>query len=142
MVERRSVTCCCNAAPVSIWWPETRISIVNSTPLMRTLPRETSSGPDRSLDPADEYRVACKFLRRRRLRARCAEGPVAPRHFDGGDHASVGAYPRQLEPDLAPAGQLDIDLRQQLGVEQRAVLDPVAAVDAVAGAQRVERQLG
>ena len=48
----------------------------------------------------------------------------------------------QAEPDLPPAGQLDIDLRQQLGVEQRAVPGAVAAVDAIAGAQRVERILG
>src|SRR5687767_3360275 len=48
----------------------------------------------------------------------------------------------ELEPDLAPAAQFDIDLRQQLGVEQRAVLHAVTAIDPVAGAQRVKRQLG
>src|SRR5688500_13374910 len=48
----------------------------------------------------------------------------------------------QREADLAAASELDIDLREQLGVEQRAVAHPVAAVDAVAGAQRIERMLG
>src|SRR3546814_5427625 len=35
----------------------------------------------------------------------------------------------QRETDLAAAGQFDIDLRQQLRVDQRAVLDAQAAVD-------------
>jgi hypothetical protein len=51
-------------------------------------------------------------------------------------------YGGELEADLPSAGELDIDLRKQLGVEQCAVAHAVAAVDAVAGAQRVERMLG
>ena len=52
------------------------------------------------------------------------------------------ARPPSCEADLPPAGQLDIDLGEQLCIEQRAVLDPVAAIDPVAGAQGVERVLG
>ena len=48
----------------------------------------------------------------------------------------------QAEADLPAAGQLDIDLREQLRVEQGAMLDPVAAVDAEAHAQGVEAVLG
>lgn len=46
------------------------------------------------------------------------------------------------EADLPAAGQLDIDLSEQLRVEQSAVLDPVAAVDSEAGAQGIETVLG
>ena len=55
------------------------------------------------------------------------------------DAAGVGD---QAEPDLPAAGQLDIDLREQLRVEQGAVLDAVAAVDPEAHAQGVEAVLG
>ena len=36
------------------------------------------------------------------------------------------------QPDLSPAHQFDIDLRQQLRVEERAVQDPVGSIDSVA----------
>ena len=55
------------------------------------------------------------------------------------DAAGVG---NQAEADLAPAGQFDIDLGEQLRVEQRAVLDAVAAVDPEAHAQGIEAVLG
>src|SRR3546814_15456166 len=48
----------------------------------------------------------------------------------------------QRETDLAAAGQLDIDLRQQLRVDQSAVLDAQAAVESVARAERIETGLG
>ena len=48
----------------------------------------------------------------------------------------------QGEADLAAAGQLDIALGEELGVDQGAVLDPQAPVDPEAGAQRVEAVLG
>ena len=48
----------------------------------------------------------------------------------------------KAEADLAPAHQLDIHLRQELRVEQRAVMDAVRAVDAEARAERVEIVLG
>src|SRR3546814_2570337 len=44
--------------------------------------------------------------------------------------------------DLTATGQLDIDLREQLRVEQRAVEHTVAAIDAETGAQGIERVLG
>ena len=53
--------------------------------------------------------------------------------------ASIGD---QAKPDLAPAGQLDIDLGEQLRVEQGAMLDAVAAVDPEAHAQGIEAVLG
>ena len=56
------------------------------------------------------------------------------------DDRVVRAGSGEREADLAAAGQFDIDLRQQLGIEQRTVPDPVAAIDSIAGAQRVERQ--
>jgi hypothetical protein len=62
--------------------------------------------------------------------------------------ATVGADRRhdrlrdQTQADLAAAHQLDINLREQLRVEQRAVMDAMRAVDAVARAERVERMLG
>ena len=40
----------------------------------------------------------------------------------------------KFEPDLAPAGQFDLNLRQQFGIEQRAVAGAVAAIDPVTGA--------
>src|SRR3954471_13033398 len=48
----------------------------------------------------------------------------------------------QAQADLATARQLDIDLRKQLGVEQRAMLHAMAAVDPEAHAQGVEAMLG
>src|SRR3546814_1233039 len=48
---------------------------------------------------------------------------------------------RETEADLPPAGHFDIEMREQFGVEQRAMLDAVAAVDAIAGAERVEAVL-
>ena len=48
----------------------------------------------------------------------------------------------EFEADLAAAVQLDIDLGQQFRIEQRAVPGAVRAVDAITGAQRVERILG
>ena len=71
----------------------------------------------------------------------CAE--FAAGRGEGGDfYHRLHPLRRQLQTDLAPAGKLDIDLGKQLSVEQRAVLDPVAAIDAVASAQRIERMLG
>ena len=47
-----------------------------------------------------------------------------------------------VEADLPPAGQLDIDLRKQRSIEERAMPDPVAAVHTIARAQRIETMLG
>ena len=51
-------------------------------------------------------------------------------------------FGNQAKPDLAAAGELDIDLGEQLRIEQGAVLDAVAAVDSEAHAQSVEAVLG
>ena len=48
------------------------------------------------------------------------------------------ALERQVEADLLAADQLDIDLGQDLGIEERAVLGAPGIVDAVAGAERIE----
>src|SRR5690349_16567775 len=48
----------------------------------------------------------------------------------------------EAETDLAASGQLDIDLRQQLRVEECAVLHALAAVDPEANAERIEAVLG
>ena len=52
--------------------------------------------------------------------------------------AACGAMVPSAKRRLPAAEQLEIDLRQNLGVEQRAVLGAGAVVDAVAGAERVE----
>ena len=44
----------------------------------------------------------------------------------------------EAKADLPTASQLNIQLRQQLGIEQRAVLDAVAPVNSIAGAQGVQ----
>src|SRR5690606_4992722 len=56
----------------------------------------------------------------------------------GRRYAHVGS---QRQTDLATASELHIDLREQLGIEQRAMPDAVAAIDAVAHAQGIERML-
>ena len=91
---------------------------------------------------SDKRAMTLKFLFRRKMRA---SGPrLADCHGPGrfrctGDASGVGD---QAEADLAAAGQLDIDLREQLRVEQRAMLDALAAVDAEPRAQGVEAVLG
>src|SRR5690349_12221095 len=73
--------------------------------------------------------------------AGCAEFAMERRNAHDFDDL-LGPLGGELQADLQAAAQLDIDLRQQLGVEQCAVLYAVAAVDAVASAQRIERMLG
>ena len=70
--------------------------------------------------------------RRQRLRARANDDRRHAR-FAAATHARGKA-----EVGLPRADQLDIDLGQQLGVEQRAVLDPLGVVDLVARAEIVE----
>ena len=69
--------------------------------------------------------------------------PGDPRGLAGSgcDRSGIGGLGNQAEANLPPASQLDIDLGEQLGVEQRAVLDPLRPIDAVTGAQRVEAVL-
>ena len=82
-----------------------------------------------------------KLLRAGEMGTGCAKFALADAERIDLDHGLAGLG-RQRQPDLAPAGELDIDLGQQLGVEKSAVSNPVAPVDAIAGAQRVERMLG
>ena len=76
-----------------------------------------------------EFGLARALRQRRRPRAlRHRDRPVAARRLDR----------REGQRALATAGQLAVDLDQNLGVEQRAVAHPLRAVDAIAVAQRVE----
>ena len=63
--------------------------------------------------------------------------PLAHDDRLAGDAARHGCL-RQNELRLTGADQLDIDLRQQFGVEQRAMLGAAGIVDRVARAQIVE----
>ena len=59
------------------------------------------------------------------------------RYGEGGCDCDGGGCPfvfgsHQAHRDLATAGQLDIDLRQKLGIQQRAVENTVTAIDSVA----------
>ena len=80
-----------------------------------------------------KFRLARREMTRRSRHARCRLG-----HDDLLDHQIAD----QRQADLAAAHQLHIYLRQQLRVEQRAVQHAVRAIDAVARAERVQRQLG
>ena len=53
-----------------------------------------------------------------------------------------GAFALQPQGDLPAPEQLGIDLGQDLGIDQRPVLDAARVVDAVALAERVERRRG
>src|SRR3954469_9477846 len=84
------------------------------------------------------------------LLGRRSVGPRLP-HFDRDprwmrlDELDVDRLCDDLvEPkaDLAAAGELHIALGEELRVNQRAVLDPEAAVDAEAGAKGIEAVLG
>src|SRR5436190_20210623 len=88
-------------------------------------------------DLAEEGAMARNFLGTCSMRTRrpgnadrlngCGGDGVAPRHV--GDEA---------ESDLPSTGEFDIDLRKQLSVEQRAMLDPLRPIDTVASAEGVE----
>ena len=80
------------------------------------------------------------FFIARLMRSRCAYRPGDNR---GCARRCIGLdrFGHQSQPDLPPAGQFDIDMRQQLRVEQRAMLDPLRPVDAKARAQRIEAVL-
>jgi len=56
----------------------------------------------------------------------------------GGGRPRAVFAARQAQPDLPPTIQFNIDLRKQFGIEQRAVFDPVAAINPVTRAQRIE----
>jgi len=96
--------------------------------------------PERVLQLLDKGCVALKFHGRcRKMPGRSHMDPVRGL---GGRLAHHRRVDREAQSDLPPAGQLDIDLREQLRVEQRAVECARAEVDSVARAQGVERVLG
>ncbi len=49
---------------------------------------------------------------------------------------------RHVEPDLSPAGQLDINLRKQGRIEKSTMPNPVTAIDPISRAKRIEAVLG
>ena len=76
------------------------------------------------------------------MRARRPAGAFADSHRSSRCcDRNAASFGDEAEADLPPAGQFDIDLREQLRVEQRAVLDALAAIDAEAHAQGVEAVL-
>lgn len=97
--------------------------------------------PKRVFDPSHEFPVPRKFVLARRMMARLPPGAV--RCLAHRNHVllrRLRAFCRKFETDLAAAFEFDIYLREQFGVEQGAVLYPVAAVDPVARAKCIERQ--
>lgn len=100
--------------------------------------------PERVFDPGHELPVPYKFFSRRSMRSRCTPRPF--RGFAHGDQILCGnwidRFGRKFQSNLTPTFQFDIDLREQLGIEQGTVLHAVAAVDAIAGAECIERKLG
>ena len=56
-------------------------------------------------------------------------------------YRDAARFRHQPESDLASPGEFDINLSKQLSVEQRAMLDPVAAVDPETHAQGIETML-
>src|SRR6202008_2747571 len=96
--------------------------------------------PERIDDLLHKRCMASEFLIAGRENAR------RPDHGRGrggrGAGLHLNRFGDEAEADLAPAGQLDIDLGKQLRVEQRPVQRAVAAIDAVAAAERIEAVLG
>src|SRR5436190_5415682 len=88
-------------------------------------------------DLAQERAMALHFLRRCHMRPRRTGNPdgLSCRCSNRFGTRRVGD---QAQSDLPPAGQLDIDLGEQLGIEQRAMLDALRPVDPKPGAQRIE----
>jgi hypothetical protein len=81
-----------------------------------------------------------KFLGSGMMRSRRTRFPDCRRTLPGPQRHARGLRD-QAEADLPATRQLDIDLRQQLRVEQSAVLDAMAAVDPETHAQGVEAVL-
>src|SRR3546814_6287830 len=132
------------ASPVSIGWPETLISI-----FLLLLGRcdDVKGGsshriePHRLVQPGDKFGVPRGFGGRRQMGAGFAKGALGPARRGGRrdiDRHRSGSGGREAEADLTAAGHFDIKMREQFGVEQRALLDTVAAVAAVERAERAE----
>jgi hypothetical protein len=91
-----------------------------------------ASDPNRSDECLQKRGVAGKLGFAGSVGTRCAEGTRDS--FYDRTHRIRDGFGNQAEPDLAPAGQLDIKLGEELGVQQRPVLGAMAAVDPLAGA--------
>jgi hypothetical protein len=92
--------------------------------------------PERIGQSSDKRSVAGKFLFAREMRprrSRRANGDRGGFQIDG----NAARVRDQAEADLPAARELDVDLRKQLRVEERAMLHAMAAVDAEAHAQCV-----
>src|SRR5215213_5491984 len=97
--------------------------------------------PKRICELSNKRAVPLKFLKRRKVRARRPR--FADRHLArGSGQCHLADFGHQSKADLPSAGQLDIDLRKQLRIEQGAVLHAMAAVDSEAHAQCVQAVLG
>ena len=77
------------------------------------------------------------FFGRCAMRAMLAD-VFRPRCNQWPGHRFRRRHDADIEADLSPAGQLDINLRQQCRVEESTVIDTVTAIDAVARAKRVK----
>src|SRR6476661_747543 len=96
--------------------------------------------PERIDEAGDKRAVAGKFLFRREMgtsRTRLANDDRPLGRIDR-YAACVG---NEAQTDLPPAGQLDVDLREKLRVEQGTVLHAMTAIDPEAHAQGVEAVL-
>src|SRR4051812_23813755 len=113
---------------------------------LRAAPNLASTGrgetcPQRFDELGDKRAVTFEFLRRCEMRAcgtECPHDNRAVRH----SYCDGARFGDQAKADLPTTGQLDINLCQQLRVEQRAMLDAMAAVDPEPNAQSVEAVLG
>lgn len=66
------------------------------------------------------------------------EYPLAPSNRERRDFYRL-RFRSQRQANLPASGQFDIDLGQKFGVKQGAVFRAVAAINAIAGAERIER---
>src|SRR5688572_14316484 len=89
----------------------------------------------------DKRTMGLQFLDAREVRARNSRLTDRNRRTADMDFSRVGIG-NQAETDLPAAGQLYIDLREQLRIQQRAVLYAKAAIHAKACAKRVQTVLG
>src|SRR5688572_16237647 len=97
--------------------------------------------PERTGHLRDKRAMGLQFLRAREVRARNSRLTDRNRRAADMDFSRVGIG-NQAETDLPAAGQFYIDLREQLRIQQGAVLYAKAAIHAKACAKRVQTVLG
>src|SRR3954463_518672 len=109
-----------------------------SSPSTAVRPRLGQPIPDRIGDSRKEGGVARKLFFGSAVGPRRAHDDIDRRSLRPGGQGGAILLDQlgdEGEADLPAAGQLDIDLREQLRVEQGAMLDPLRAIDAEAGAE-------